>query len=280
MSGAGEHDPSAGVVVVTGGASGMGRATAIRLASHGSAVVIWDTNIDDAMAVRDEISALRGARTEAIRVNVAVPEDVRAATIQTCDEIGNPTGLVNCAGIRDVAGLFDVTPEMWRHVMSVNLDGPFYCIAEVGMVMAKSGGGAIVNIASAAAFLSFPSRSGYVASKAGLVGLTRAAAMELGPFGIRVNAIAPGSVATPFSAQVADDPYFMRLEEETPLGRIGQPGEIASTVEFLLGPASSYITGAVIPVDGGRTIIGNSAWRQVAETGDKLTARMMIERKP
>ena len=194
--------------------------------------------------------------------------------MQTCEEIGNPTGLVNCAGIRDVAGLFDVTPEMWRHVLSVNLDGPFYCIAEVGRAMAKSGGGAIVNIASAAAFLSFPSRSAYVASKAGLVGLTRAAAMELGPFGIRVNAIAPGSVATPFSAQVSDDPYFERLEEETPLGRIGQPEEIASTVEFLLGPASSYITGAVIPVDGGRTIIGNSAWRQVAEKGNKPTARI------
>jgi NAD(P)-dependent dehydrogenase (short-subunit alcohol dehydrogenase family) len=249
------------VAVVTGGASGIGRAICQRLARDGDTVVIWDVNAPAAKKLVKELNTDGRVRAHFSNVDVASPDAVARAVSFTCRAIGDPTVLVNCAGVRDTAHLLDVSADRWRRVLAINLDGPFFCTAEVARVMARVGGGVIVNVSSAAALQAYPNRVAYMASKTGLIGLTRSAAMDLAIYGIRVNAVAPGPVDTPFSAEVSSDPFFSRLAEETPLGRIARPEEIADTVHFLVSGDAAYITGAVIAVDGGRTIVGDSMWR-------------------
>jgi NAD(P)-dependent dehydrogenase (short-subunit alcohol dehydrogenase family) len=141
--------------------------------------------------------------------------------------------------------------------MAVNLDGPLYCTIEIGRMMARAGRGHIVNIASTAGLAAFPDRTAYMTSKTAIIGLTRSTALDLAPHGIRVNAIAPGHVLTPLTQPFANDPRRLASIQATPIARWGQPEEMAEVVAFLVSDASSFITGTVIPVDGGNTIVGH-----------------------
>jgi NAD(P)-dependent dehydrogenase (short-subunit alcohol dehydrogenase family) len=191
----------------------------------------------------------------AFEVDITDPTAVQHACQATATVVGPPTLLVNCAGIREIADPLDLTVESWRRVMAVNLDGPFYCTQAVGRVMAENGGGAIVNIASIASLDAYAKRTAYVASKTGLLGLTRSTALDLARHGIRVNAVAPGLVLTPLTEPHQEDLAYSRLATGTPLQRWGRADEIADAVAFLLSDRASYITGVLLPVDGGASSV-------------------------
>jgi 2-hydroxycyclohexanecarboxyl-CoA dehydrogenase len=244
------------VAVVTGAASGMGEAVTRRLAQAGARVAAWDLNGDGARRVAGEVRA-SGAVAAGFEVDVASPERVRQATAEVAEQLGEPSILVNCAGTSKRGPLLETRIEDWRQVMSVNLDGPFYTTLEIGRRMAARGGGAIVNIASTAGLTGFPNRPAYIASKTGLVGLTRAAALDLVGHGIRVNAIAPGPIDTPMLRQYFTDPQAQaEMEARTPMHRLGSPDEIADLALYLVGEQSSFVTGQVIACDGGWIVNG------------------------
>jgi NAD(P)-dependent dehydrogenase (short-subunit alcohol dehydrogenase family) len=235
--------------VVTGAGSGIGEEVAVRLAADGMAVAAWD--VDGEAALRTAARIERAAGTAlAVIVDVTEPAEVAEAARRTAAALGTPTVLVNVAGIRELGSLLDTSTESWRRVLAVNLDGVFYCTREVGRLMAGRGG-SIVNVASTAAMSAMPERASYCASKAGVAGFTRAAAVDLAPHGIRVNALAPGATLTPLTRPREHAPEIQELIRRTPLGRWGQSSEIAEVVAFLAGEASSFVTGTVIPVDGG-----------------------------
>lgn len=237
------------VSVITGGASGIGAAVCRRLAAGGDLVAVWDRNREAATAVAGELAPGQGL---AFEVDVSDPKAVESALGRTCASLGAPHVLVNCAAIRDLIPLLELTPEDWRRVMAVDLDGPFYCTLFTGRVMARQRRGSIVNITSVAGLRAFPDRAAYVTSKHGLIGLTKSSALELAPHGIRVNAVAPGPVDTPlFAAAQASEKRSL-----PPLGRLAEPEEIAEVVAFLAGDAASFMTGEVVVVDGGRTMAG------------------------
>jgi NAD(P)-dependent dehydrogenase (short-subunit alcohol dehydrogenase family) len=244
------------VAVVTGAASGMGEAVTRRLARDGAKVAAWDLNGEGARRVAESVRS-DGGSAEGYQVDVASLERVREAVERVAKDLGQPSILVNCAGATHRAGLLETRIEDWRRVMSVNLDGPFHTMVEVGRRMAAGGGGAIVNISSTAGLVGFPNRPAYIASKTGLVGLTRAAALDLVDKGIRVNAIAPGPIDTPMLRQYFTAPGAKEeMEAHTPMHRIGSPDEIADLVAYLVGEESSFITGQVIACDGGLVING------------------------
>ncbi|HEX6348772.1 MAG TPA: SDR family oxidoreductase [Candidatus Dormibacteraeota bacterium] len=230
-------DPKSKVAVVTGAGGGIGTAICRRLAQDGVAVAGWD------------LAAPAGG----FAVDITDPGAVAAACAATVAALGPPSMLVNCAGIREVVDPLDLSPEAWRRVLAVNLDAAFYCTQAVARVMAEHGGGAIVNIASIAAFDAYAERTAYVASKHGLLGLTRSSALDLARHGIRVNAVAPGLVLTPLTEPHQHEPAFADLVAGTPLKRWGRVEEIAEAVAFLLSNRASYITGVALPVDGGKT---------------------------
>jgi 2-hydroxycyclohexanecarboxyl-CoA dehydrogenase len=244
------------VAVVTGAASGMGEAVARRLARAGARVAAWDLNGSGARTTAESVRAGGGVAT-GYEVDVASLERVRSAVAEVVAELGEPSILVNCAGTSHRAPFLETKLEDWRRVLAVNLDGPFYTILEVGRHMAKNGGGAIVNVASTAGLTGFPGRPAYVASKTGLVGLTRAAALDLVDQGIRVNAIAPGPIDTPMLRGYFTSPDSQtEMESRTPMKRLGTPAEIAELALYLVGDGSSFVTGQVIACDGGWMVNG------------------------
>ena len=239
------------VAVVTGGASGIGRAVALRLASEGYAIAVWDIDETGGEETIDELVASGGSGI-AVRADVGSLADVEAAAAKTTSSIGAPQVLVNNAAVRDVVPLLSTTPEDWKRVIAVNLDGVFYCTQVIGRLMVEHQQGAIVNISSVAGMSGFLKRAAYVASKHGVIGLTRVAAMELASAGVRVNAVAPGFTLTPLTAQYESDPGMMGfIESSTPLARWGRPEEIADAVVYLTSERASFITGITLPVDGG-----------------------------
>lgn len=243
------------VAVVTGGGSGIGAATSRRLAADGFRVAIWDLNESGARAVADRIKADGGVAL-AVQVNVADAQAVNLALEVTNKNLGPPVALVNCAGIRDLTPFLDITAEDWNKIITVCLSGPFFCTQAVAPAMKKLGGGAIVNVASICALTSRPDRTAYVAAKTGLLGFTRSTAQDLGPSGIRVNSVAPGFISTPLQAQSLQRPESQNMIAAVPLRRVGQPEDVADVISFLCSDASRYVTGTIIPVDGGRMVVG------------------------
>ncbi|ELY43586.1 SDR family NAD(P)-dependent oxidoreductase [Natronorubrum bangense] len=237
------------VAIVTGGTRGIGRAVAERFADGGG-TVIATYHADDEAADRTR-DALAAYPTETAVERCDVTDfDAVAAMFETVTErYGPPTILVNNAGVMDNGLLVRMTPEQWRRVLETNLFGPFYCTREAARSMLRNGGGRVVNVASVAARRGWAGQANYAASKAGLIGLTRAAARELGGKDIRVNAVAPGYTDTGLLEDVAD--YETLVEDRTASGRVGTPEEIADAIAFLASDAASYVNGEVLRVDDG-----------------------------
>ncbi|MFE5489656.1 SDR family NAD(P)-dependent oxidoreductase [Streptomyces virginiae] len=242
------------VTVVTGGSRGIGAATCLRLAADGHDLVLG--------YVRDEASAdavagrvrAAGARCVTVRVDTAEECGVERLFDIAGAELGTVTGLVNNAGVTGPLGpLADARTEDLRRVVEVNLLGYLLCCRRAARDMAESGGGAIVNVSSAAATLGSPGEYvHYAATKAATDALTVGLSKELGPLGIRVNAVAPGTIETDMHAAMGDPDRPARIGAETPLRRPGRPEEIAGAISWLLSPDASYTTGTVLRVAGGR----------------------------
>jgi NAD(P)-dependent dehydrogenase (short-subunit alcohol dehydrogenase family) len=237
------------VAVVTGAGSGIGAGISRFLAARGYSVALWDLDVHGASSVLAEIEEMGGTGV-AVAADVSDPDSVRDALSETRSRSGPPVALVNNAGVRELKPFFELTPEEWQRIIGVDLSGVFYCTRAVAEGMRDNGPGAIVNISSIVAHVGFPDRTAYSSAKAGVLGLTRSTARSLGPYGIRVNAIAPGLIESPMQKQSADRPEsaFSTL----PISRMGTPIDIAAATAFLLSDEASYITGVVLNIDGGR----------------------------
>lgn len=244
------------VAVVTGGAKGIGRAIARRFLEEGARVVIADTDDDAGPAVVEELKPL--GRIRYVECDVGERLDVRNMVAATIDAFGDIDVLVNNAAILVKADFLDLDPEDFDRVLRVNLKGAFLCSQAVARHMVeriKEGGvpGAIVNLSSVNAVFAIPDQVPYSVSKGGLSQLTKVMALSLAPHGIRVNAIGPGSIATDMLESVMNNPAVRQtILSRTPLGRIGEPREIAAIAAFLASDQASYVTGQTIYADGGR----------------------------
>jgi glucose 1-dehydrogenase len=244
------------VYVITGGAQGIGEACARRLLHDGASVALWDVADAAGQALAASLQAT-GGRVLYQHCNVANKADVDAALAATLAHFGRLDGLVNNAGIFKAAPFLDTTEADWDAVINVNLKGHFLVGQAVARVLVKNTGeprGAIVNMSSVNGTLAIPSIASYNASKGAINQLTRVMALSLADQGVRVNAVAPGTIATELarSAVLTSDEAKARILSRTPMKRLGEPSEIADACAYLLSDAASYVTGEIMVVDGGR----------------------------
>ena len=238
------------VAVVTGASSGLGAGFAVALADAGADVVLAARRIDRVQAIADRIVAT-GRRAIAVQTDVTSPDECAALAQAAIDRLGRLDVLVNNAGVGTAVPALRETPEEFRGVVEVNLLGAYWMAQACARVMTP--GASIVNVASVLGLVkSWAPQAAYAASKAGLIGLTRDLANQWsGRKGIRVNALAPGYFASEMTDQIPAEMVEGYLAAHSPLGRIGTQGELDAALVFLASPASSYITGVTLPVDGG-----------------------------
>jgi NAD(P)-dependent dehydrogenase (short-subunit alcohol dehydrogenase family) len=245
-----------GVALVSGAASGIGRATAQRFAEEGASVVAADIDVEGGEETVSQIES-EGGEATFVETDVTDESDLATAVETAVDTYGGLNFAFNNAGIEgDQVSFSEQDDANWNQVLDINLNGVFFAMREEIPAILESGGGAIVNTSSIAGILGFPNLSPYVASKHGVVGLTKTAAVEFSSDGLRVNAVLPGVIETPMVARSGEqDP---EATEQTiagiPASRLGQPEEIASAVVWLCSEDASYVTGQPLPVDGGYSI--------------------------
>jgi len=241
------------VALVTGGSRGLGRTIALDLAATGHDVAVTARDVADAEAVAREIRAAQpGARALAVALEVRDAAAVADAVERTEADLGPIGVLINNAGIQRLGTILEQTEADWDAVMDTNLKGAFLVAQAVARRMVARQGGCIVNVASAAGLIPFAGRVAYAAAKAGLLMLTRSLALELAPHGIRVNAVAPTFVETDLGRLTLDQPGVREaLNARIPLGRVATPDDVAAAVRYLVSPGAGFITGTVLPVDGG-----------------------------
>jgi NAD(P)-dependent dehydrogenase (short-subunit alcohol dehydrogenase family) len=245
-------------LLVTGAASGIGRATALKLAAEGGAVACLDIDAKG-LATTERTTHDAEGRAVVISADVASTQSVDEAVRRAAEELGGLDGIANVAGVGDFTGdVTETTPEEWAGVLAVNLSGAYnVCRAAIPHLRA-AGGGAVVNVGSQFALVGCLSSPAYCASKAGLIGLTRAMAVDHASEGIRVNCVCPGPVDTPMLAGTSATPELTtrertRTQHRNLVGRLGRPEEVAATIAFLLSNEAGTMTGSIIAVDGGWT---------------------------
>ena len=238
------------VVLVTGAGQGMGQEMIRYFAQAGALVAALDINAD---AVNETISLLPNEKAIGLTANIADSASVKEAIDNVVAKFGRLDVIVNCAGVGSFDTFLETPDEHWDKVISVNLNGTFYCCREAAKVMAKQGSGSIINISSTAA-LTGEGPSHYCSSKAGVMGLTRSISRELASHGVRVNTIIPGPTNTPMMAGVPDE-WTQKMIADIPLGRMGESIDIAKVASFLACDDSGFITGQNIAVNGGMAFI-------------------------
>ena len=256
------------VAIVTGGAKGMGKGIALKFAEEGSRVVVTDIDIAGAQEVAEEIKS-RGGKSLAVKADITKSAEVEATVAKTLEDFGTIDILINNAGgVPGTHGAGDsetITEDEWDRIIAINLKGPFLVCKAVLPTMKKNRSGRIVNLSSMGAVCPAVSVLHYHSAKAGILGLTINLAFELAPLNIRVNAIVPGPVETPFWDSLMPrgperDKFFAALSKrEVPLGRMGQPKDIAGAALFLASDLSDYMTGQVLNVAGGLPLLSQAA---------------------
>jgi NAD(P)-dependent dehydrogenase (short-subunit alcohol dehydrogenase family) len=245
-------------LLVTGAASGIGRATALRLAAEGGSVACVDVNGD---GLESTVAAIRdvGGRALGLGADVAELSAVERVVEESVAELGGLEGVANVAGVGDFTGdVTETTPEAWARVLAVNLTGAYHVSRAAMPHLRAAGRGAVVNVGSQFALVGCLASPAYCASKAGLIGLTRAMAIDHAKEGIRVNCVCPGPVDTPMLAGTSATPELTRRERARTqhrnlVGRLGRPEEVAATIAFILSDEAGSMTGSVVAVDGGWT---------------------------
>ncbi len=263
------------VAIITGGANGIGRATALRFAQEGAKVVIWDISQDKGMALAAELNKAYAHKDAKVAVmdtgeengkahsdelyskfylvNTTELSSVEEAARQVAEDFGKIDILINNAGITRDASMKKMTPEQWQQVIDVNLTGVWNCTKAISPYMVEQNYGRIINAASVVALYGNFGQTNYVATKAGLIGMTKTWAREFGRKGITVNAVAPGFIATEMIKTIPQKVIEM-IEDKTPVGRFGKPEEIANAYLFLASDEAAFVNGTTLSVDGGVTL--------------------------
>jgi len=240
------------IAVITGGADGIGKAASEKFAAEGAIVVIWDMNEDKGNETVEQILT-SGGKAMFKKVNVANFAEVEQATNEVISELKRIDILINNAGITRDSTLKKMTPEQWQQVIDVNLTGVFNCTKNIALKMMDQQYGKIINTSSVVALYGNFGQTNYVATKSGLIGITKTWAKELGRKGINVNAVAPGFILTDMVRKMPEN-VLNSMQEKVPVGRLGETEDIANAYLFLASDEASYINGIVLSVDGGMTI--------------------------